>query len=240
MKLNTPKLDQLDTVLAQLRLLADPDVVAFKSKKYGINGHGHMGIYHKQLKDLSKQIVKSNELALALFDTGLYEARILCSKLLHPKSITPSLIDQWIAVFDTWEICDSFCMSFIGQTAYSYDKIFDYENHPGEFQRRAAFTLMVGYNFGHKKAPNEDFISFLPLIKRAASDERNFVKKAVNWALRTIGKRNKDLNVVALACAEELLNMESKSAIWIAKDAIRELSNPGLKTQDYPRAIYRP
>lgn len=234
-----PKYDQLNTIIAQLHLLADPSVVQFKSNKFGIKGSSHLGIYHKQLKELAKEIVKSDTLALALFDTGIYEARILCSKLLHPRSITPDLIDRWISIFDTWEICDSFCMSFIGQTPYAYSKIFEYESHPDEFQKRAAYTLMVGYHFGHKNAPNQDFLSFIPLIKKAATDERNFVKKAVNWALRTIGKRNKDLNTIALACARELLELPSKSATWIAKDAIRELSNPELRTQDYPRAIYR-
>ena len=234
------KLTTLDQVMEALKELSDPEKVTFKANKFGIHTSGSLGIYHKDLKELAKIILRDDQLALELFESGVYEARLLCSKLFNPKSITPQLIDQWIPAFDTWEICDSFCMSFIGQSNYAYEKIFEYAHKEAEFQKRASFTLMVGYHFGHKKAPNKDFEAFIPLLLQAANDERNFVKKAVNWALRTIGKRNIDLQKIALDCCDQLIQLNSKSATWIAKDAIRELTANKVNILDYPREIYRP
>lgn len=234
------KLTSAKDVISELKNMADPEKVLFKEKKYGIKTDGSLGIYQKDLKLLAKEIVKDDELALDLFDSGRYEARLLVPLLFKPKSITPELIDQWVACFDTWEICDSFCMSFIGQSPFGYDKIFEYVIHENEFQKRAGFVLMVGHHFGHKSAPNEDFEKFFPLIMTGAQDDRNFVKKAVNWALRTIGKRNIDLNHASIATAKEILQLDSKSAQWIAKDAIKELESPTVNIQDYPRSVYRP
>lgn len=234
------RLTTAEQVTAALKTLADSEKEIFKEKKFGISASNSLGIYMKDLKELAKRVEKSNVLALELFETGVYEARLLVPLLYQPKSITPELIDQWVACFDTWEICDSYCMSFIGQSEHAYDKIFEYVNHHSEFQKRAGFVLMVGHHFGHKEAPNTDFEAFLPLIKSEATDERNFVKKAVNWALRTIGKRNKDLNRLAINTARDILQLDSKSAQWIAKDAIKELVSTKVKVQDYPRSIYRP
>ncbi|WP_420579946.1 DNA alkylation repair protein [Reichenbachiella sp.] len=234
------KLRTKTEVLSALQQLADPAKTLFKENKYGIKTSDSLGIYQKDLKALAKQIGKNDQLALDLFHTGLYEARLLVPLLFKPRSITSDLIDQWIACFDTWEICDSFCMSFIGQSQYCYDKIFEYVTKESEFQKRAGFVMMVGHHFGHKNARNEDFQKFFPLIKIGSEDERNFVKKAVNWALRTIGKRNRDLNQLALKTAHEILQMDSKTAQWIAKDAIKELESPKVNIQDYPRSIYRP
>jgi 3-methyladenine DNA glycosylase AlkD len=238
--MNPVKLTSLDQVLGRLQALANPEKVIFKAKKFGIQTERSLGIYHKDLKELAKLVEKNDDLALALFDTGIHEARLLCSKLFNPKNITPTLIDHWVAVFDNWEICDSFCMSFIGQSDCAYAKIFELKHQTTEFQKRATFTLMVGYHFGHKKAANSDFEAFIPLIVQAASDERNFVKKAVNWALRTIGKRNVDLQALAITTAQELLRTEHKPAHWIAKNAIRELTAVKVNVLDYPRSIYRP
>ncbi|WP_456457950.1 DNA alkylation repair protein [Reichenbachiella sp.] len=234
------KLITAEDVLSELKKMADPEKVISKEKKFGITTSNSLGIYIKDLKTLAKQVKKSDELAFELFESDVYEAKVLIPFFFNPKSITPELIEQWIASFNTWEICDTYCMSFIGQSQYAYDKIFDYVNHKNEFQKRAGFVLMVGHHFGHKNAPNTDFEAFLPIIKSQATDERNFVKKAVNWALRTIGKRNKDLNKLALTTAHEILTLDSKSAQWIAKDAIKELESPKVNIQDYPRSIYRP
>lgn len=229
-----------EKVITALTKLADPEKVIFKEKKYGIHALDSLGIMQKDLKQLAKEIEKNDQLALELFDSGIYEARLLVPLLFKPKSITPELIDQWITCFDTWEICDSYCMSFIGQSPYSYSKVFKYVSKETEFQKRAGFVLMVGHHFGYKDAPNEDFQKFLPLILEACQDERNFVKKAVNWALRMIGKRNIDLNREAITTAKEILELDSKSAQWIAKDALKELESLKVNIQDYPRSIYRP
>lgn len=116
----------LDEVLDKLQKLANPEKIIFKEKKYGIIATKSLGIYMKDLKLLAKAIGKNDQLAIDLFESGIYEARLLCALLFNPKSITPKLIDQWIASFDTWEICDIYCMSFIGQSPYGYDKIFEY------------------------------------------------------------------------------------------------------------------
>ena len=234
------KYQSKEEVITALKKLADPEKVIFKKKKYGIHSEGSLGIMQKDLKLLAKEIVKDDQLALELFDSGIYEARLLVPLLFKPKSITTALIDRWIECFDTWEICDSYCMSFIGQSKYSYDKVFEYVDKENEFQKRAGFVLMVGYHFGYKNAPNEDFQKFIPLILEGSQDERNFVKKAINWALRVIGKRNIDLNKEAIATAKRLFQSDSKSAQWIAKDAIKELESPKVNIQDYPRSIYRP
>ena len=234
------KYQTAEDVLNALNELRDEEKVIFKEKKYGIKTTDSLGIMQKDLKALAKTIEKNDGLALALFDSGIYEARLLVPMLFNPKNITPALIDQWVACFDTWEICDTFCMSFIGQSDYSYDKIFEYTQKETEFQKRAGFAMMVGYHFGHKSAPNEDFLEFIPRIKEESHDGRNFVKKAINWALRTIGKRNVDLNKIAIKTAYEILKQDFKSAQWIAKDAIKELESPNVKIQQYPRSIYSP
>ncbi|MGL1886428.1 MAG: DNA alkylation repair protein [Reichenbachiella sp.] len=225
-------------IIDYLRSIANPDIKTFKKAKYNIDIPHSLGIYHSDLKELIKQINKSDELALALFDSGIYEAQILCSKIFSPKNVTPQLMEKWVASFSTWEICDSYCMSFLGQTDFAYDKVFEWVDQEGEFRRRAGFVLMVGYHFGHKQALNTDFEKFIPLIEQYAFDDRNFVKKAVNWALRTIGKRNPDLTRLAVATCENLLTQNHKSAHWIAKDALREFSKEGFKTQRYPRETY--
>ncbi|WP_422362025.1 DNA alkylation repair protein [Reichenbachiella sp.] len=234
-KLTTPQ-----EVLSALRDLGNPDTITFKEKKYAIRTENSLGIYQKDLKALAKRVGKNDQLALDLFDSGLYEARLLVPLLFKPRSITPTLIDQWIACFDTWEICDSYCMSFIGQSPHCYEKVFEYVDKESEYQKRAGFVLMVGYHFGHKNAPNEEFQKFLPLIIEGSEDERNFVKKAINWALRVIGKRNIDLNAQAITTAQQILKSSAKSAQWIAKDALKELQSPKVNIQDYPRSIYRP
>lgn len=226
-------------IISALQSLADPEKILFKEKKFGISASNSLGIYMKDLKALAKNTKKNDELALDLFGSNIYEAQLLLPLLFNPKSITPQLINQWVSCFDTWEFCDVFCMSFIGQSNYAYEKVFEFVSSELEFQKRAGFVLMVGYHFGHKNAPNTDFEAFLPIIKNHVADERNFVKKAINWALRTIGKRNIDLNKKAIIVAKEILQNNSKAAQWIAKDAIKELESPKVNIQDYPRSIYR-
>lgn len=228
----------VDTILELLRASAQPELLEHRTRKFGVHAKNSLGLTIKQIKEIAKGIPKDAKLALQLFDLDIYEAKLLLPLLFSPKQVTPELMESWSETFDTWEICDHFALSFLGQTPYAYDKVFEWVKREGEFQRRAGFVLMVGYGLGHKKACNEDFEAFLPLIQQYADDNRNFVKKAVNWALRAIGKRNVDLNQKARICAEELLQQENKSAQWIAKDALREFNKEGFKTQCYPRETY--
>ncbi len=189
---------------------------------------------------MAKEIGKNSAIALELFDTEIYEARLLCSKVFHPKDLTEDLMEEWIKVFDNWEICDSFCMTVFARSTLAVPKIRAWSNRKKEFERRASFATMAAYCMADKKADNEVFISFFPLIVAASDDNRNFVKKAVSWALRGIGKRNKDLQKLAIDVASDIAKLDGISAQWIAKDVLKELESDQVRISDYPRSIYRP
>jgi 3-methyladenine DNA glycosylase AlkD len=221
-------------------VLSDPEKISIKQQKFGINAQNSLGIYHKDLKDIAKEIGCDNRLALALFETGIYEARILCSKIYDPACISEEQMNQWVMTFENWEICDSFCMGFFAKSRYGIAKAFEWSENENEFIKRAGFVIMAAYGFADKESGNEVFEQFFPAIEREACDERIYVKKAVNWALRNIGKRNIDLNARAITVARRILANESKSAKWIARNAISELEKADVNVLDYPRKIYRP
>jgi len=230
----------IEDIIARLHTLANPEKIKLKEKKFGIYANNSLGIYHQDLKALAKEIGRDNDLALALFDSGIYEARILCSKIYNPADITEQQMESWVTTFENWEICDSFCMGFFVKSNHALKKATEWSASPDEYIKRAGFVIMAAYGFAHKKADNAVFESFFPIIEREAHDERIYVKKAVNWALRNIGKRNKDLHKQSLDVASRLLLIDSKSAKWIAKNAICELEKPKVNVLDYPREIYRP
>jgi len=229
-------------ILQKLHTLADPDTLEFKRKKFGIVANNALGVYMKDLKPIVKEIGRDNELALELFDSGVYEGRILCCKTFSPKDITEALMEKWVATFENWEVCDSFSMTLFARSPLAIKKINQWSKRKPEFEKRAAFATMAAYCMADKKADNNVYEAFIPLIVREANDERLYVKKAINWALRSIGKRNPDLNKVAVATAIQISeeNPTSKTAQWIAKDAIRELTAEKVNILDYPRVIYRP
>ncbi|WP_035842479.1 DNA alkylation repair protein [Crocinitomix catalasitica] len=227
-------------VISAFNDLKDPEKVAFKQKKFGVIANNSLGIYHKDLKVIAKEIGRNDELAIALFDSGIYEGRLLCSKIFNPKNLTDNLTEKWVTTFENWEICDSFCMGVVAKSKLAVPKILDWYTRESEFEKRAAFATMSSYCMADKKAENQVYIDFFPIIMSAINDERIYVKKAVNWALRSIGKRNVDLNKMAVELAYQILENPSKSAQWIAKDAIRELTGEKVNILDYPRAIYRP
>lgn len=226
-------------ILTQLRQLADPEKAAYKEKKFGIKTSNTLGVYLKDLNALARTIGKDEKLALQLFDSDIHEAKILCSKIFPPKKLTEELMEKWVVTFDNWEICDAFSMGLFAKSPLAVLKIVEWSEREREFEKRAAFATMAAYCMADKKAENGVFESFFPLIVKAAKDDRNFVKKAVNWALRSIGKRNVDLNKKALEVSHDILQMENKAAQWIARDAIRELSSEKVNILDYPRTIYR-
>ena len=219
--------------------LKDAEKVIFKEKKFGIKSKNSLGIYHKELKMIAKDIGQDNELALQLFDSGIYEGRLLCSKMFKPKDVTEQLMEKWVKTFENWEICDSFCMGVFAKSEFALAKILDWTKRKPEFEKRAGFAIIASYCMADKKSDNELFEQFFPIIKRETNDERVYVKKAINWALRNIGKRNIDLNRKAIETANEILKFDSKSAQWIAKDAIRKLEGEKVNILDYPREIYR-
>ncbi|MGO3181900.1 MAG: DNA alkylation repair protein [Aequorivita sp.] len=219
--------------------LRDPEKVIFKEKKFGIISNNSLGIYHKDLDKIAKEIAQDNDLALQLFDSGIYEARLLCSKMFKPKDVTESLMEKWVKTFENWEICDSFCMGLFSKSEFAVPKIIEWTQRKPEFEKRAGFTTLASYCMADKTSGNEIFERFFPIIEREANDERLYVKKAVNWALRNIGKRNIDLNRKAIEVAYEILEFESKSAKWIAKNALAELQKENVRKSDYPRVEYR-
>ena len=226
-------------VISELQLLANPEKVAFKKQKFGVIANNSLGIYHKDLKELAKRIGPDNKLALQLFDSGIYEARLLCSKIFDVKELTEELLEKWVVTFENWEICDSFCMGLVSKSKFAIPKIVEWSKRENEFEKRAAFATMAAYCMADKKADNSVFEQFFPILIKESIDERLYVKKAVNWALRNLGKRNIDLHHKAIATAKEIIKLNKKSAKWIGTDAINQLTKPKVNILDYPRAIYR-
>ncbi len=181
------------------------------------------------LRKMAHDIGKDHWLALTLWESGIHEARILASLVDEPEFVAPAQMDGWVLEFDSWGVCDQCCLNLFARTLLAYDKVMEWSVRPEEFVKRSAFTLMACLAVNDKKAGNDVFFAFLPVIKREAIDERNYVKKAVNWALRQIGKRNVALNTAAIATAYEIAAMPSKSARWIAADALRELTGEAVQ-----------
>ncbi len=227
-------------ILELLRKAADPEKIKIKERKFGVSSNNALGIYHRDLKELAKIIPKDDKIAIELFDSNIYEARLLCSKIFKPENLTVELMDSWTSTFENWEICDSFCMGLFAKSNYAIPKAIEWSNRKSEFEKRAGFTTIAAYCMADKKSPNEIFEQFFPLILRECRDQRLYVKKAVNWALRNIGKRNIDLKIKAISVAEEILKLNDKTATWIAKNALKELTSKKIRISEYPREIYRP
>lgn len=230
---------QTKEVIQKLLKLSSQKVIQQKRDKFGIQSNKSLGIYHKDLDRLEKQIGKDTKLAIELFDSGIYEARILCSKIFDPNDLNIKHIQKWVKYFENWEICDSFSMKLFAKSKYALKVISIYSNHKNEFSKRACYSTIAAYCMADKYADNKVYISFIPLILNAANDERVYVKKSVSWALRNIGKRNKDLKKVAILTAQKMKTLKSKSALWISNDVLRELQNKNINMLDYPRAKYR-
>jgi 3-methyladenine DNA glycosylase AlkD len=217
----------IEEILARLHALANPDNVAGMAH-YGINTQGTLGISIYTLRPIAKEIGRDHALALALWDSGVHEARILASYIDDPLQVTEAQLERWVLDFDSWDVCDQVCDLF-GRTPFAYPKAFEWTLRSEEFVKRAGFVLMAELAAHDKKAPDEKLAQFLPVIVRESADERNFVRKAVNWALRNIGKRNRHLNELAIETARQIHQIPSKTARWIATDALRELT--GEKVQ---------
>lgn len=213
-------------VITQLKLLSSPDHFD-KLRHFGINDSKALGIKIPLLRLLAKKIGKNHDLATELWYSEIHEARILATMIEDPTKITENQLDKWVADFDSWDICDSSTTLF-GKTPYIYSKIFEFASSEEVYVKRFAFATICQQAIHNKKLSNEAFIPLLSLIERESWDNRNFVKKAVNWALRQIGKRNEILRLEALKTANQIYNQGSKSAKWIANDAIRELNNPTI------------
>lgn len=183
-----------------------------------------LGIKKPVMDAVAKKIGKDTTLALQLWDSKIYEARVLAALIADPKILTTKQIEKWISEFDNWGICDNACMHLFDEIPLAYDKAKKWANQQPEFTRRTGFALMASLAVHDKQAPDSDFIKFFPLIKKFSTDDRNYVRKAVNWALRQIGKRNRTLRKTAIKLAGEISKIDSPAARWIAADALRELT----------------
>jgi 3-methyladenine DNA glycosylase AlkD len=215
----------IERLIEELRAQANPANVAGMAR-FGISTAGTLGVPVYVLRRMAKKAGRDHVLAEQLWDSGIHEARILATLVDDPALVTARQMDRWARDFDSWDVCDHACHNLFRYTPKAFAKAAQWANDRQEFVRRAGFSLMAGLAVKDKKATDERFAAFLPLIARAASDDRNMVKKSVNWALRQIGKRNQRLHKRAIAAAEEIRKQDSRPARWIAADALRELRNP--------------
>jgi 3-methyladenine DNA glycosylase AlkD len=193
--------------------------------RYGIVYKKAYGITIYELRDLAKNIGRNHELALKLWNTGIREAKLLAVFVEEVDKVTPEQMNKWAEDFECWDDTDQATTSLFDLTPYAWSKVREWSESKKELVKRGAFSLIAGLAAHDKKAKDEDFIKLFPLIKKHSIDERNYVKKAVNWALRGIGKRNKRLNKAAIKLAREIKKIDSKTARWIGSHALKELKS---------------
>jgi 3-methyladenine DNA glycosylase AlkD len=197
--------------------------------RFGIAATNALGVSMANMQLLAKRLGRNHDLAAALWDTGCYEARMLCSFVDEPTRVTPAQMDRWCRDFDNWAICDTLCFHLFDRTPHAYSKVAQWSSRPDEFVKRAAFALLASLALHDKQSGNEPFLKGLLLIEQAATDDRNFVKKGVNWALRGIGRRNPVLNQAAIALSQRLAESPQSHTRWIGKDALREFTRLAAK-----------
>lgn len=207
---------------------ARPDQLAGMAR-YGIKPDGRLGVSVPYMRKLAKEIGRDHGLALELWQTGIAEARIMAALVDEPDKLTEQQMEEWVRDIDSWDVCDQVCLNLFEKSPLAWKKVRDWFEREEEFVKRTAFSLIACLAWHNKTAGDQKFIELLPVIKRGATDERNFVKKAVNWALRTIGKINPNLNRAAITTAREIQKLDSKAARWIAADAIRELESQAVQ-----------
>ena len=214
--------------MRRLKALSDPKAVEGMAC-YGINAENTLGVSIPNLRKLAKEAGKDHALAGELWESGVHEGRILAGMVDDPGVVTEEQMESWVSEFDSWDVCDQVCMNLFWLTPFAYDKCFEWSTRAEEFVKRAAFALMARLAWSDKSASDERIASFLPVIEAEACDERNFVKKAVNWALRQVGKRNPALNSLAIETAREIRALDSKAARWVASNALKELESEAVQ-----------
>lgn len=215
------------SILEKLKSMSSPSSLEGMAR-YGINTDKAFGVSIPNLRMLAKQSGKDHSLALDLWKLDYHETKILASMIDDPKIVTEKQMEEWIRDFGSWDICDQTCNNLFGKTSMAFDKSFQWCRRDEEFVKRAGFVLMAVLAVHDKKREDKDFEQFLNEIYLGSNDDRVYVKKAVNWALRQIGKRNLTLNKKAIETAENIQKLNYKSAKWIANDAIRELHDPKI------------
>jgi 3-methyladenine DNA glycosylase AlkD len=215
-------------ILRKLKSLSDPEAVEGMAR-FGINQKNTYGVSIPNLRKIAKEIGVNHLLAQQLWSSSIHEARILASMIDDPEEVTAEQMESWVKGFDSWDVCDQCCNNLFVRTGVARRKAVEWAERDGEFVKRAGFVLMAALAVHDKTANDEVFLKFLSLIARESTDDRNFVKKAVNWALRQIGKRNTKLNESAVRTAKEIQEVNSRSAKWIASDALREFTSDPIQ-----------
>jgi 3-methyladenine DNA glycosylase AlkD len=221
---------QIEDIITRFNAMSNPHNREGMAR-FGIQTGRALGISVNDLRKLAREIGRDHDMAQQLWETGIHEARILASIIDDPKAVTEEQMERWVTDFDSWDLCDQCCGNLVDKTPFATRKIVEWSTRPAEFQKRAAFALLAYLTTHNKKAPDADFLPYLDIIKREATDERNYVKKAVNWALRQIGKRSLSLNHAAIETANEIAARPSRSARWIAADALRELTSEAVQVK---------
>ncbi|MFO0780921.1 MAG: DNA alkylation repair protein [Candidatus Gracilibacteria bacterium] len=217
-----------DTILAKIRALGSQKNIDGMNR-FGILCAKKLGVTSPELKQLAKGHKRNHELALELWKTGIHEAMILAAWIDDKKQVTEAQMDDWVQDIDCWAVCDTVCGQLFDRTPFAEKKAYEWVKDDREFVRRAGIVLMTWLAVHDKKADDGIFEKFFPVLKKYATDERNFVKKAVNWAIRQFGKRNKTLLPKAIKLAQDIQKIDSKAARWIAAGAIRELESRKAK-----------
>ena len=216
---------EVKLVIDRLRSLGDPKAVEGMTR-FGIQSSNSFGVSVPQLRTLAREVGRDHMLAMKLWETGLHDARLLATMVDDPRKVTLEQMDKWVRDFDSWDVVDGSCGNLFDKTPFAVAKAKQWCKREEKFVKRAGFVMMAELAVHDKEAKDKVFLDFLPLIVGGASDERNFVKKAVNWALRQIGKRNMKLNKAAVSTARRIRKIDSGAAKWVAADALRELKSP--------------
>jgi 3-methyladenine DNA glycosylase AlkD len=224
------EVDRVAEVQKELDAIADPNRLAGMAS-YGISTTNALGVSIPELRRVARRLGNDHDRALALWTTGVHEARILASMTDEVARVTPSQMDAWAHEFDSWDLCDQVCGNLFDRTPHAFRRARIWSARGSEFVRRAGFATMACAAVHRRDVGDEPFEAFLPVIVGASTDERNYVKKAVNWALRQIGKRDSALNRKAIATAREISALDSSAARWIAADALRELTSPAIQNR---------
>jgi len=214
----------VEEIVSHLQALANPENVA-GMKRYAVGGQHTLGISVATLRKIAKEIGRDRQIAAGLWATGIHEARILASIVDDPSLVTKRQMEEWVMGFDSWDLTDQVCMNLFDKTSFAWEKAIEWAGRGEEFQKRAGFTLMACLAWHDKKSPAERYYPFFPVIEGACDDGRNFVKKAISWALRKMGARDQALNKLAIETAKRIQKQESSSARWIARDVLTELES---------------
>jgi 3-methyladenine DNA glycosylase AlkD len=225
-----PEKPQYNEILKKLKALSNPKAVEGMAR-FGINPNNTYGVSIPTLRKIAKEAGTNHTLAQQLWASGIHEARIIASMIDAPEQVTEEQLENWVNDIDSWDLGDQCCGNLFCKTNFAYKKAVEWTQRNEEYIKRAGFVLVAELAIHDKKKNDEEFLKFLPIIKRESTDNRNFVKKAVNWALRQIGKRNINLNKATIQTAQQIKTIGSKTAKWIASDTLRELTSPAIQTR---------